>query len=57
MPTMHTFFRKQWLVVGLVGDTATRGVADALEEHETRSFDDLYDATSNESGENTGNPR
>ena len=42
--------QKQWLVVGLVGDAATRGVADALEEqNEMRPFDDLYDATSDES--------
>jgi hypothetical protein len=44
--------QKQWQVIGLVGYASTSGEADGLkeqaEQHETRLFDDLHDATSDD---------
>jgi hypothetical protein len=44
--------RKQWQVIGLIEGVSTRGEAEGLkepaEQHETRLFDDLYDATSDD---------
>jgi hypothetical protein len=46
-------YQKQWQAIGLVGDALTSGEVGGLreqaEQHETRLFDDVNDATSDDS--------